>query len=395
MGLGMRPLMNFYTPPRWATNASVTTEPTEARKNTGASPDEKPPAKEWNWLLNAQYEHIQRINASVVFNWGLGQALSDTDDANWIAYLPSIATWIAGAHTADDVYASVDGVNWTTGAISAPSQSTLTDITGIDSTRVIVCRSTTGGLLYSTNGSSWSTDTVTGMGGAPSAICTKYPDSDYIIAGSDNGEIYIASGGVATAWTVATTPPSGAGVIQSICRLATNTFVCIDDGGYSFKSTDGGDTWAATTTDPRDVETLGPNVVMAANADDQYLVAVGSDPGGGPDATAAYSDDGGDTWYSSTILTDDQAGSNTALNAVYYCGGKIWVAVGDKLAGTMFNILVSYDNGVTFRTALINEVFATGGKDLYAIGCDGKRIVTVGEDWANLHSLGLPGAEQG
>lgn len=170
----------------------------------------------------------------------------------------------------------------------------------------------------------------------------------------------------------------------------------MDENGDTYVSSNNGFDWAATTQNPSDAVSFAANEAehLAANVADNTVVAVGENASG--DGVIAYSNDSGDTWNGASIINDlpDNA---PGLRSVYYCGGKIWIASGDKYsytAGDLFNILVSYDNGETWRRAIINGV-ATTAQNLYSAASDGKQLVVAGNDFANLHSLALPGSMSG
>lgn len=393
MGLGMRPKIDFPTPPRWSTAnpSSTTTEPLESRKDTGAAANDQPPAPQWNWLLNAQYETMQRCNSVFVSNWWHGET-GLGDNYKWCQYHPEIGKWIIGLSTGYN--SSIDGKNWSPGLLR--TFNTEEQITGIDATRFIVC-GIAGTLEHSTDAVSWSSETVTGMSDKPSAICTKYPDSDYTVVGGDGGEVYISTTGIGGTWNVATTPPSTSSSINTIVRTASNTFVAVTGTGYSFISTDGGDVWAATTQDPRDAfGTMGVYHV-AANADDDNDSPVICAAGASviTDGSIARSIDGGDTWTAATIVQDVPVSVAQTLRGVYYCGGKIWVACGDLYSGPVANILVSHDNGANWRRVAYNDPQNVAIDDLYGICSDGKQLVLAGDAGINLHSLAYPSSTEG
>jgi len=407
MGYGMRPTLDFPTSVRWATETGITSEPnvsepSEERKDTGADYGEQPPPKEWNWIVNSIYNHLQRQNASIVSNWFCGELISGAYILNWIVFHPDIGHWITAE--SDTLWLSGDGKNW--GAPIAITGGNIRNGAGIDLTRYIYCDSSTAAQLkYSINGTSWSTETVTGLTGTSYALCTKYPDNNFTIVGSSQGKIRYSTTGIGGTWTAPTTAPITSEAIRTICRIGVTSFIIQDQTGATFVTNDDGDTWGATTIKPSDVVAFTPTgaLHMAAKVDtintpqrDSTLVVVGGDTGGSPGI--AVSHDNGDTWESASLIEDSYTSFTRTPQCVYYCGADIWISTGTAIAsGTydVLNALVSYDNGDTWRRASYNTSHQCAVDSLISMNSDGKQIIAVGAYGLNVHSLAMPNSMNG
>lgn len=71
------------TLPQWSTTGGTTLDPGSAKKASGWTVDEKPPARWWNWLLNLIYQWIQYLDTPVGTGAGAGIAATggSTDGA--------------------------------------------------------------------------------------------------------------------------------------------------------------------------------------------------------------------------------------------------------------------------------------------------------------------------
>lgn len=407
MGYGMRPTLGFPTPVRWATNPSTTEEPAESRKDTGANTGEKPPAKEWNWLINSFYKHTQYANASVVSNWFNGEALTASPPyLLWVVFHPQIGHWLTA--DPDTIWRSADGKNWIDSI--AVSGCETRNGAGIDLTRYLFCVSgTSAQLKYSTNGAVWSTETVSSspaLFGISTAMCTKYPDSNFAIVGSSLGKISYSTTGIGGTWLNPTTGPTTTVDIRTICRIGTEKFIIHDESGATFISDDNGDTWSATAGKPSDVVPFVPINVnhMAVNVDlintpqrASTVVVVGKDTSGDP--AIAVSHDDGTSWSQASIVEDSYTAYDRSPQSVYYCGGDIWVSAGTSINDSSgyyaLNVLISYDNGDTWRRASYNTSHEDAVGSLYSIGSDGKQLIAVGFGGLNVHSLAVPNSMNG
>lgn len=261
----MRHKLNFPGKlPRWATDAARTLEPAEGLKDTGWADSNKPPARIMNWLQNTAWSWLKTVAATSVSNWwrSSGSQFS-TDAPRGIFYHPACGVagatgprWVVTAYDFGTgrvrIYGSLDGFNWTNYGLIGTGFVAQHAI-GIDRTRFIFVCDSGDEVWYSLTGQAvWTEDT--GFNGtAPKALCTKYPDSDFIVVGGTN--IRFAVGGVGMPWSTPSTPPSlGADWISAVIRVADTTWIAFSEtDGKGYISIDDCDNWAALPIHPSDV----------------------------------------------------------------------------------------------------------------------------------------------
>ncbi len=261
---------------------------------------------------------------------------------------------------------------------------------GIDLTRFLV-GDTVGNIQYSTDGATWSQELSATIGGAGDvySLCTKYPDSNFLIALRDNNVPRIAASGIGGGWVAATTPPAVKSIpIRVLYHEGSTWVIGAADVGYTgfktYVSDDDGDTWAASGGAP----TAGSKFYdMAINPETGVLVVVGETAGGLP--AIEYSTDLGETWSGAGGLLPPYS---LALGSVYYLGGDLWVCVGEWGAFLNERLLigVSTDDGATWIPADTFDLALADCKSLTAIACDGLRVMLAGLEGLNVISHTVP-----
>jgi len=238
------------------------------------------------------------------------------------------------------------------------------------------------------------------------AMATKAPSSNFIIIARNSGStsIRIGASGITGGFLSATTAPFTGHVNKKMLYLGGSTFLVLQSTNpYAelYQSTDDGDTWVKSTTDP-DSAFVDPVEMedMDYNPNTGRLLVVGSKPGA--DGRLCYTDDLGTTWTEANF-TDPKQMYKSNLHAVKYVGGTTWLMVGNwTYPSSVSNysgegIWISHDNGVNFKYCASNVGCDAGGlvgdtvKHLYAIGTDGQVYFVGGEDARVYKSLAVIG----
>lgn len=351
--------------PRWATDAVRTLEPSEAEKDVGWEFKEKPPARWMNWIHNATYTWIKYFWNSFLSNWFACES-SGGFPTQSVIYHPVVG-WF-GAVSAGNIFRSNDGCRWE--SAFAPTANPSVVGIGMDSIRVIFGLTDTT-LDYTANGTS-KTNIDPGVIGEVLVITTKYPSDDYIIIGTDAGEVRFSTS-VVGAWNTPTTPPPGIGAtdVVGIVHISGSTWILLDQNGKTYISTDDGDNWAITSIIPG--VALQTAYWLAYDADNDVLIACGESPANEP--VLIYSDSTVLSWVLGTLSFFDPTWETLAIaRHVYHCGDHSWVAVADGASGLSDQVLISLDDGVTWFLAARHR---SGALNSYGswLACDGRQLL--------------------
>ena len=310
------------------------------------------------------------------------------DDLVSLIYHPEIENWLAASGGTLRSYLGTGGHIWTPAGefTVTPQERSI----GIDTTRFLV-GDTAGNIQYSTDGLVWSQELSAAIGGAGAifSLATRYPTDTAIMVMRTNAIVYRAMAGIGAAWSVASTPPAAKALpLRILHREGTNWMAVAADAGHVvtrlYLSSDACDVWVVSTAHPTATSLFYD---AGYNPDTAVIAIVGKTTTGA--LTVEYSIDLGSTWQVATIETGT-AISGVALTSVYYCGGDVWVAVGDydvELEERAL-ILVSDDNAETWAIADSIDLSSFTG-NLAAIGCDGRKLICCGDNGLNLHSLSI------
>jgi hypothetical protein len=374
--------------PRWATDSGVTLEPSEGQKDSGWTAGKKPPARWMNWIQNLNYGWAVNSGAATLSNWFEGTK-TGTATLYGVIYHPGNGLWMISRQTTS-VLTSPSGHVWTTAA-GALTNSASNKAIAIDSSYFIV--GTAVDLGYSTNGAAFTNvaSATLGGSGAVQSLCTKYPNSDFIIITRDNTYPRIGSTGVTGSWVGATTnPPSKTGTL-AVLHLEGSTWAIGAVDGSSLNgilsiSTDDGDNWNQSSADPTSTSVFRH---MAYNPDSGRILYVGLTTGNVP--TAEYTDDLGSTWSAANFNLNGHTIVG-ALQSVYYCGGGLWITVGSWNASNTSapNAWVSKDDGENWQLVdIMDPTLPTSSKAYNAVACDGRKMLGVGNSGEMITSLTL------
>jgi hypothetical protein len=367
--------------PRWATDAGVALEPSEAKKDEGNVQGKKPPARWHNWLQKMNYEWIKNLLKQLVANWQFCDYTTPPTNCNGVIWHPERGIWFlsltSGANGA--VWTSQDGCEF---ILDETLTGHLPENRGIaiDSTYAIVVHDD--GLSYGIENAAW-TDVLNaaiGISSGPDTIATKYGTSDLCMVNYLN-EVYIETTDVTGgSWAAASTAPPAvpAGANGKLLYTTGTTFYLMRSSTTATKtyvSTDDGDNWAATAFHPLTTE---EGFDMGYNPDTGRLIVVGETAGGSPVPVIEYTDDGGATaWVAATIDNQGLTLDNSSLATVYYCGNNIWVAAGSNEIsagigyGSRAGFYISDDDGATWVL-----MYATAENAIFTVG-DGIVVQTA------------------
>lgn len=349
----------------WGTDAGRVLTPAGA----GIDPDhgydysQRVPPKLLNYIHKLQGEISEAFIAQNLRAWRSLSWASSTIDLINVARLPG-GKWVVT--DGSDAYYSIGGNSW-----SAPvvlPNIVERDMIVTDSDGFVIAGNTA--IVYSSIGVTWSA-----AGAGAEAVANRGTNDYFLSADSGPGfDIYIWSTGISGGGVIATTPASWASILN-LCGGASNLYwYLLDSNCDTFKSTDGGDTWAATTTNP--------SLSSGSGATDYYngtWICVGGDPSYGRSRVARSTDEGG-TWETVTIHNVVPNGVST-LTSVRALGGGRWVAIGKYgLAGYDLrpNILISIDDGLNWYPGCTN--IDGGANYMNCLWCDGERIIGVGDN---------------
>jgi hypothetical protein len=293
------------------------------------------------------------------------------------------------------IFGSPDGFNWTSYGLVGTGQCHR-HLIGIDRTRFIFACVGGDEIWYSLTGQAvWTEDT--GFNGtSPRALCTKYPDSDFIVVGGTN--IRFAVGGVGMPWSTPSTPPSlGANWISAIIRVADTMWIAFSESdGKGYISIDDCDTWAELPMHPSDA--VANARVFSADFDDttSTICVVGNLNGGGIFRQIIYSHDLGVTWVEATIHAPDNGAplvGHHYIWDVYACGCGVWVSTAGAGATTgKPAFMISTDDGETWYPGeYLSWIDKQLCNNIFGFCSNGRLLLSVGEDGSVYHSLALPG----
>ena len=375
--------------PRWATDSGVTLEPDPGEKDVGWGTPIRPPARWLNWIQNTIYEWVRRIGSVAVGNWNDVYDATFTDDTYAIIFHPELNIWSAFDNTGAGGITkySADGKIFLAGTAlaAAPLRA------AIDSLRLIVGL-TNGNIQYSTSIAFAAPSTVTpGIGGGQVyALETAYPDSNLILAGGTAAPFVRIASDVTAAWASATTQPAVAPM--RFMRIgATNWLSTNDDFAGDircYRSDDDGVNWSQQADIAAQTSLTGSRTADV-NVNTQTVVAGGDDGGG--NGILAYSADMGVTWQDAVFSDLGQAGNVAEINAVYYCGGDLWLAAADTATLTTA-LWASADDGRTWQPVTVDYVTTVTLDDFRDIGCNGRFLVVAGDLGTVHRSLAIVGS---
>ena len=222
-------------------------------------------------------------------------------------------------------------------------------------------------IATSTNGSTWTNQTLTN-GGGPWANNFAFGTSIYVMADANN---QLKSSTNLTTWTDRTKAITGS--IQAIVWDGTNSkFIGVGSrsaGSYRSMYSTNGTTWTASLTGSQQLNAVATNAGTT--------VAVGNS------ADMQTSTDGGVTWTSQT----SSFGSTTIRSVAYFNG--IWFAGGDSgTLATSTDTINWTQRTSTFGSSAVKSFGYYNGK-YYIVGADGKcAYSTNGTTWTATTAYG-------
>ena len=372
---------------RWATDGGTTLEPSEGRKNTGWADENRPPARNWNWVWNNTYEWFRRIAGMSIANFA-EIAVTGPTNLRTMAYQAQLSLWLSAESGAGAAYLSKDGgLSWSN-VRTLTSTISNARCSAANNSQLLVAFSD-GSIDYSDDGlgGSWANDTTPAMS-TINAVATK-AGSVFTMIGGPNGAIEFASGGVATGWATPTTGIGGSESVRALVSLGGTTWAAVAGVAATTKlyiSTDDGAIWTVSTADPSSGFTVN-DLALAFNESSGRLVLLGVVA---TTAAIEYTDDLGATWNTASIL-DKPGGAPTgdAAGDIYHLGAGIWVATGDFNSPGNLSPIVSVDDGVKWSAASALTVLTSSQS--YALGCDGKKLFAAAGSKI-LTSLAIPGS---
>lgn len=386
--------------PRYGTNSAYQEEPPEADKTLGHSLGERSPAYWENWRTNLVYEWCQKIAGTQLMNWKQGTDVL-ADDCESAIFHPEVGYWVITSVSELTSFHSTDGITFTTG--SSMGAYPIENVIGIDTTNYIIANANND-LKYSADGgqTAWSTAASATIGGSGTigAMCTKYPDSDFVMVarGSNPVQIRIGSTGVSGTWAAPTTGPTGmasGAVAKSLIFTGGTTWILqVAQIGFNetqiYISTDDGDTWAASDTDPPFSSAAVGGYRSAYHQRSTTagrLIVVGHEtPVTGPSrGVAFYTDDLGTTWTEAT-LNFQGLDTDVYIKGIYYAGGDTWIGT-YKASGGDPKVIISVDNGENWKIADIDGSSPSAGTDGDIIACNERQIMIFGSDGYNIKTL--------
>ena len=369
----------------WAESGTKTPAPSDEKIQTGWVGGDQPTIEYFNWWmnradaqLNAQLNYAAGIAVSNLFETN---APSDaalhapcfhpdigTQDGRWLLVTPDDTPSLA-------YYSDDNGETWSSSSSIGVS---VKDRKGsIDSANFILpTDNATTSVAYSSDGASWSQDTGPSTAGATGdaySVVTKYGTSDFVMVGTDDGDISYCTTGVGGTWAVPTVAPVTSRSITSIVWMGGDTFFALDRDGLSFKTIDSGVNWSATTTSPSDSSSYLTYFRTADyNSVDDTICVAGSSASTNE---ILRSTDGGDSW----ALSDVSAiidGSD--MYAATHLGGKVWVVVEDGASSNPGRVILSYDDGLIWVYGMLHT--STSADEVNSISYSGDRIMIAADD---------------
>lgn len=382
------PLIKLNLPnksPRWTSiNTDNIDEPEETDKDDGFAVNSHVPSNHLNWLLNYQYQWARIAAWQAISNWHVieldAHALSTSKGivAHPTTSAHALARWaIMHSGTVSEVHYNPSQFQFSGQAYSGLPGTIQARTLVFDSTRFIIGHTSgSNEIAYSTTAIAW-TPTTTPLVGTVTGVAVKRPDSDYIIIGDSTGEIAFASD-VTSSWTLATSDPNSLGdttSIQAMHRITGDIWILIANSGHTYTSLNDGVDWIRTTDTPDTAGILTLGSSLDVNSDSGTVVAVSN----AVDEGVAVSHDGGHSWASATLNINNKL--LQGMNKVIYCGGELWVAVGDVMDdGETVGLIVSNDDGNTWTLPSFdfNQSSSMMREDIIDIACDGRCLIALG-----------------
>ncbi len=380
--------------PEWASGGGASiTEPGLSDKQSGWIVDEEPPAPWFNYWMKNVWLMIRLFLSSIVSNLReINTGPGTTVPARCILYHPVAGNLIVAGVDNNKIFRSENGgFSWEDRGALSPETMAFWRVGAIDSTSYIFGTGTSGTdmrLGYSTNGgTSWTVKAITNppTGQAVTAIGTgEYNTNDKIVIGGSAGDLMYAADVTSTFYNPTTAPSETVDVVA--IRKCNSVWVALYENGNTYRTTDDGDNWSASSDAPADL--TGSNIWrhMAAAPDSERarLVAVGEDTSN--DAIIGYSDDNGNTWSLATIdlgtsITDGR------LYAVYYIGADTWIATGEENETDASLVLISNDGGRNWHK--VDWTALSDGIAVHDMTCDGKRLWFIGSEYFVGQSLAM------
>lgn len=180
---------------------------------------------------------------------------------------------------------------------------------------------TSGGYIYYSDdgGGSW-TAQESGILTAGTYRTVHFVDENNGYAGGPNSFVVKTTDGGNT-WSATTSV--GAALIRDIHVFDSQVAILATGTPKVFKTTDGGTTWNQITTFPQST-----GDVSAIDFVNDYVGAIGWTGGG--TSIVYFTVDGGYTWKALTTP------SNSGINSIFFCGTDLLFAVGERNNGTAF-----------------------------------------------------------
>ena len=340
-----RETLNLPVEPRWATDPNTTLEPETGRKDTGAVENQRMPAREFNWLQNANYEWTRRQQKSALST----MTYTSTIDTGYLVYRPTQDDWLmCSVIGLLPVFSTKSGQAWT--EIGNMPETVLgVTVYGVQS---IAAVGFTGTVFTSDDGATWAGYTSGALD--PRAIAAAYPIDNRIMV-ADPNVIYYASSANGT-WSPVYTSVS-AGEFIKIEHLNGTNWAALKDTGEVVISTDNGSSWSIATALPNISQAGG----IAFNQISGRLTVVGKDAIS-IDYTW-YSDDLGTSWIQNPIYNSGAVSSD--LPDISYGGNNLLVLSGrqfpsgNDVTGDFTLASVSNDDGITWTPIVVNDIQTT------------------------------------
>ena len=333
----------------------------DAKYETGWVDGDQPGSDIFNTAQNRADLKINEIMnwtaAQSVGNFSAAQIPAGITAMEILGYHPSIGEgrWLVGSTTGspeNTYYSDNNGASWS-GSTSLGDDFTDEGKGSVDSTRFLVLsKSATTTILYSTNATSWSNTTAPDSAGATGSsvnIDTKTRVSDdFIVVGTGTGKIGFADS-VTDSWSVPSVSPSSSDPIFPIFLTGT-TFFAVDETGLSFISTDDCDNWAATATNPASISGTVINTWSrpSYNPNTGTICVSGTDTGSNV-FEINRTTDSGTTWAKADVSNTVR----TSQGKANWVGGNTWICNGSE------HIFTSHDDGETWHEGIINDYDAS------------------------------------
>jgi hypothetical protein len=298
----------------FATDVGAQIEPSSVEKATGWQVDQKPPARKFNWLLDAGQKWF-RHSLAQTFGNVVSVQTPPVSPGSGIVWQQDLGYWISGS-TGTQVYYSYDGVEWTAGGTTSAGVTPRTGYADTSNRTIFAVGSnieyTTNPIALAFSSTSRGVGTITALGiGA---------NSDYVVVAGASGVEYsssVASG----SWFTAATPPAET-LVDVVGTNLFTTWLGISATGKIYRSTNQGNSWSqiANLTSSMSGFTFG-----TIDYDTVSGIAMVAGYNSSTNKTGvAYSSDGGVTWTVPTVDFPDWPAAGK-VPQVRGLGGKIWV----------------------------------------------------------------------